>query len=410
MILGIDSAQWATSRVLGGAATGPALKYDITRSLGGFGYILIAAGRDGSPFGSYWANFSGVVLEKAYGPRQVMRCSFSFQFPTTGSITVAEVILGSWFSGGVCVCTVSVTNGGFVRLRQGGDGVSALGTLLYQSQQQLGPGVWYSIEVDPLFTSGLSVGWADLYIDDVLDTSGGHSASGVTWGVLPSSFAWVLVEPGSGGSAYYLCDLVVSDNLGATNTGRLGPVRVEMSTFATTNVSQWPTVFPATYTPVHAVSDSPLSTPGDSPDCLASYISTAAGNSETLFSGSNNTCYAKVLGVALSACIIDVSNGNTDLIVRPTPSAGAIDDFMLGTIYPPSSFGIANDPSVLQAISESNPDTGGGWIDGSITNAWWGVKCVTGTPLVTQLVLEKVTTRRNVPFTCGTQGSYAIQR
>jgi hypothetical protein len=266
------------------------------------------------------------------------------------------------------------------------------------------------VDLDFMFSAGAGVGWADLYINDVLDTAGGHSASGVVWGVYPSSFAWVLYEGGAGPAGYFLCDLVLSDNQGTANLGRIGPCRVAMSTFTASTVTQWPTIVPTGYTPVHAVSDTPISTPTGSPDGLASYVATAAGNSEELFSGSNNACYAKILGVALSACIIDPSNGNVDMIVRPTPSVGAVDDTMIGTIYPPHTFGLPTLPSVLQAISEVNPDTGAGWLDGEIANAWWGCKCVTGTPLLTQLVIEKVTTRRNVPYTCGLGGSYAIQR
>lgn len=400
MILAVDSCQWATATCLGGG--GAANKYDSTRSIGG--HFLITAGRDGNPFGAYAANFSGVVAETIFSARQVWRNTCSLMIAGTGS--PAETIFASYFSGVVCVATASVDLGGFIRIRQGGNGVDVLGALLYKSQGHLLPNVWYSVDLDWMFSTGVGIGWADLYINDVLDTMGGHSVNGVTWGVYPSSFAWVLYELTAG---YQMCDLVLSDNQGASNTGRLGPCRVEMSTFSTTNVSQWPTIVPGGYTPVHAISDTPITTPSGSPDGFASYIQTAGLNSETLFSGSNNTCYAKILAVALSACIIDASNGNVDMIVRPTPSAGSLDDHFIGTIFPPPAFGTGQ-PCILQAITEINPDTGNIWLDGDIKNAWWGVKCVTGTPLLTQLVIEKVTTRRAVPFTCGTLGSYAIQR
>ena len=63
-----------------------------------------------------------------------------------------------------------------------------------------------------------------------------------------------------------------------------------------------------------------------------------------------------------------------------------------------------NGYTVKQVISQSN--AGATWVDGAIENAWWGVQAGVGASVVTQLVLEKVTTRRNLPYQCGQLGSY----
>ncbi len=62
--------------------------------------------------------------------------------------------------------------------------------------------------------------------------------------------------------------------------------------------------------------------------------------------------------------------------------------------------------NTVQAIIEQF--SGATITDGAIQNAWWGVQAASGTPFATQVFLEKVTTRRAVPFDCGQIGSYCV--
>ena len=62
--------------------------------------------------------------------------------------------------------------------------------------------------------------------------------------------------------------------------------------------------------------------------------------------------------------------------------------------------------NTVQAIIEQF--SGATITDGAIQNAWWGVSAQSGTPFATQVFLEKITTRRAVPFTCGQIGSYCV--
>jgi hypothetical protein len=313
----------------------------------------------------------------------------------------------AWYNGPVCLGSATISQDGFIRIYVGGDGFTVLGTLAYTSQTMLMPNTFTSIDIDWFFPSS-GKGWASLYIDDTLDASplspGGPSASGISWGGVPDTFGLIANVPFTPGNGFNTADLAVSDGQGSVNNGRLGPCRVAAYFPGANALIQWPGIFPATGDAWDAVNDQPEKG-GDpflsSPDGDTSLVFGGTAGQEDLFSFLAIPCYAQILGVALNVCAQAPAGGSLGIVVRPQPAGGI--DYSIGGGVCPSSY------AVMQAISEINPLTGLGWLDGELINAWWGVSAASGSPSVTQICLEKVTTRRAVPFTCGFLGSYSVQ-
>ena len=111
-------------------------------------------------------------------------------------------------------------------------------------------------------------------------------------------------------------------------------------------------------------------------------------------------CYGLILGVAWNACLEEPSSLGQSLMVIPNPSNGT--SFNLG----PGQLATTPSYTVVQAVCEVRPDTGALWTDPVLTDSWWGIQNSAGFPRVTQLVLEKITSTRSVPYNCG-QGSYS---
>jgi hypothetical protein len=401
MIDFVDSCSWTN-------LPADILKY--VSALSGFGYEL-ATGRNQF---AYYAFNCSATYTKILTAQNNRYESFSFNVaplnPTNGP---AEVNIRAWSTATGCIATVTLTKAGRLTIRVGGDGFGTLGALAYTSQTVLTPGVWYSIDLAWYFPSSGN-GWCNIYINDVLDTSplnpAGPSANNINWGAVPDRFSHVMINSGGAQSGWLVCDLAMSNGQGAFNNARLGPVQVKFYPFQQDQFIQWGIPFPPTLAAtVDAISEYPGSYPTPdhvAPDEDASYINATTTLIENLYGIPSIDCYAGILGLALNATIRDPNNGAIDFVVRPQPSAGSAGEIVFGGTG--GSYGPDTPPSyaTVQGILEQL--NGGTIVDGGIENAWWGIKCITGTPFVTQLFLEKVTTRRALPYQCGQLGSYCV--
>ena len=380
MIRFVDSASWCTQFAL---STGAGLKYNMALSanLSPFLQPGRSSGYAYYFFDVTWAGYITLGQQANWCDSRSLLVG-----PANGTHGI-DTNIWVYMVGTTPVACVQLGTDGKIRIFSGGSTVYTQGALLYASQATLTPNTWYSIDLEWSFPP-TGLGSVSLYVNDVLDTGnpGMPSAFGVAWGATPDTFAMVGVNGGAGGSGYTVCDLVVSDT-------RLGPCQVKAYFPGANALVQWPTVIPATDAAWQAVSEQP---PATAPDGNTSYIGGATPGQDALFSFPAMDCYAGILGLAWNVCARDPSAQPLGMVVRPTPSNGM--DVALGSVQ------LANAYTVKQAISQSN--AGATWVDGAIENAWWGVQAGVGASVVTQLVLEKVTTRRNLPYQCGQLGSY----
>lgn len=185
---------------------------------------------------------------------------------------------------------------------------------------------------------------------------------------------------------YYVCD-----DQGTFNNTRLGPIRIQSTIMASDfvvgltrntglsdasciNELRWPPgVFPL-----------------GSPDGDQTYLTGL--NTFDLWVPSPFQCIAKILAVALNA---DFKALTTDQLA-----------FLFKTGTVPTTIGsksptVNNAYQVLQQIQEDSlVNPGLVWVDGEINNNYWGLSPSDGH--ISQFVIEKILTLRNVPFTCGT--------
>lgn len=387
MIRFVDSASWCTQFAL---STGAGLKYNMALSAN-LSPFLQPGRSSGYAYYFFDVEWAGYI---ALDQQTHWRDSRSLLVGPGNAAFGQDTNIWVWMQGLTPIACLQLGTDGKIRIFSGGATVYTQGALLYTSQATLSPSTWYSIDLDWSFPlSGL--GSCALYINDVLDTGnpGMPSVIGATWDGTPDTFAMVGVNSGAPGAGYVVCDIVVSDGSGSANNSRLGPCQVKAYFPGANALVQWPTVIPATDAAWQAVSEQPIAT---APDGNTSYIGGATPGQYALFGFPTVDCYAGILGVAWNVCARDPSAQPLEMIVRPTPSNGM--DVALGSVQ------LENAYTVKQVISQSN--AGATWVDGAIENAWWGVQAGVGAPVVTQLVLEKVTTRRNLPYQCGQLGSY----
>src|ERR1700723_189782 len=422
MIRAVDSCSSLTAAALG---RGIGVRYP--GALVFANNAIITTGRSGGF--AYWAFDCDAIYTQILTAQHNWRNSLSFYVgPQNATNGPAETNTWSWSQGSDVVATVTLaanvnrapydlTKGPRLRIYAGGDGHKTLGTLLYTSSI-LPTAAWCSVDLDWFFPS-TGAGQVNLYINDVLDTlptyPGGPTVGAVNWGgLVPDRFALVMFNGGGAGSGWQICDLVVSDAQGANNNTRLGPCQVGFMTFDADQLIQWGKPFPASLaSTVAAISEYPESYPTadhEAPDGDASYISTSTAGIQNFYSLSGIQCFAEILGIAVGFCLRDPSAGTVDIICRWSPPMGVASDVVIGGTG--GSFGPVNPTAytTLQAISEVDLSTNTfPWLDGHIQNSWWGINCLGGSPYVTQFFLEKVTTRRAVPYTCGFMGNTCVQ-
>ena len=395
-----DSCSWCTINAIG--VNGPGIKYNhISGSGAGIG-----SGRYGGGAYTFTNSIGQVVFQRVLDAQQYWYDSRNM---LVINARLPETLIWTWLAGSTVVAGLTLGSDGKLRIYQGGDGNTNFGGLLYQSNAVLAINTFYSIDLAWFFPGVPGAhGSVSLYVNDVLDTAhaGNPSVPSVLWAGQPDRFneCW----GNNSGSGYQFSDLVVSDGQGAANNSRLGPCQVKMYLPGTDQLAQF-TRFPAANpSDASCINEVPGHTSsGQAPDGDLSYITSTASGKRDLFtfgyySGGTFVpgldCYASIFGLAISVCCRDSFASPLTIQVIPNPS--------LGVAYTVGSPQMANQYGVVQAISEVNPATGAQWTDGDIANAWWGVVQSGGAPVITQLILEKVTTTRGVPYGCGGIGSY----
>jgi hypothetical protein len=388
------------------------LKY---RKLSGSGFNNIETGRYTGWSYYFAASIGQTKLERILpGPTNVLFDSRSFLVAHTYNLN--ETITWLYYQGIQPIAAVTLGVDGRLRIYSGGGGIDTdLGAAVYTSQTVFAIDTWYSVDLAWDFpTSGMG-GSVALYVNDVLDTivPGQPSAINVNWPGVPDRFDLCFGLDSTYG--YQIGDLVVNDNSGLWNNTRLGPCEVALYYMFSDVQNQWVRqgTEPGTGNS-GAINELPHATySGQAPDEAVSYTGAAVIGLTDYFlcgylTGENRTsppgvqgmdCYGLILGICMSACILDPVQTHQQLLVVPQPSTGTPYD--VG-----SPIATTNGYFTSQAVTEINPATNMAWTDGDAGAAWWGIECLAGTPNLTQLVLEKVTSTRAVPYSCGGAQSY----
>jgi hypothetical protein len=137
------------------------------------------------------------------------------------------------------------------------------------------------------------------------------------------------------------------------------------------------------------------------PDGDISFVSTNTPDTTDLYGFAVPVCYGRILALALNADAKNQAGSppTIDLLIQQSILTN------LGT-----SAALAGSYGIQQMISQQDPETGTFWNDNSIGTALFGYKLShlspPATTRVTQFMLEKLVTMRNVPFDCGF-GSYS---
>ncbi len=295
--------------------------------------------------------------------------------------------------------TTIVNPGGFdngvntdtsIMLRQNTDGTLSIcsgnggtanfpGTVLYTTTYTVALMAWIYIELQIDTTAG---SWS-LYIDDTFI----QSQSGLTLQAPVDRFSLQ--------SATFETRNVA--NVYCTDGERLGPCRVNGYPPIFQSTAQWTPLSGTNLSQVQEFGNRafPLQTPDDD----TSYVSAAAAGLRDFYGMQAPACYGRILAIALNADASAITGSpSLDFLIKlgATEYAGGTSNAYAG------AYGIQ------QGISQLNPSTGTFWGDAEITGALFGFQFAgSGELRVTQWMLEKLVSLRDVTFNCG-QGSYSF--
>ena len=261
---------------------------------------------------------------------------------------------------------------------------------------------WHNLEFQIDF--GTSGRW-ELHIDDTAFTDFGFCNFG---GALPSLVN--IRDQLFGNPAPNVDNIVIWDGQGSTGNTFLGPCRITTIWPASDqSLGTWASTEPTGYQAVRDL----LTDPNGAPDLNSSYIAPSALG-DAFFGVGSSPCFGRNLAVAVNLVARPTSGSPTlqalvktnavyalgsaqTLVTNPgsTPTTQAQHDWPVGF-------------ALYQTIVVNNPETSDVWTDAQIQSAAWGCRAgVSISQRVTQLYLEKLTTLRAVPYTCG-GGSYVV--
>jgi hypothetical protein len=181
---------------------------------------------------------------------------------------------------------------------------------------------------------------------------------------------------------------------------RLGPVRINALIPAADASGNWNSIVNgvAVAAPIYtSITDVYGLDPHGSPDGDYSYISPVALSSPQYFTFPGSPCYGRVLGVNVCQCFRGASSSSTcDAML-----------FDQGTQYNLGSNVVNGGYHTCQVFVGLSPATGTYLTDAEISNNLWGALTTSPGLMLTQMFLEKITSLRNVPYSCGS-GSYSF--
>lgn len=324
---------------------------------------------------------------KALPSRNTLRYHASFRAHTSGAALYPNSRFGGFGVPGTKLLSWKIDSSQTLKLYTGGTGANSnLGTLLLTSVATFPFDQWRTIEIEATFGPS---GTLALYVDDVLDSS----LTNVLWATNSNANQFEQYWESFGLQGIEWCDVVVSDDLGTVNNQRLGPCQVVCDfPIADATVPQW--IRNTDTSDANCVNEQNGALHG-APNFNFNYIDGPDGAID-LFTVATPRCFGRNLAVAANACAV---NGDVLMICRPAPSS---------TMLHPVGGSVSPGPAyfTLQQIQELSYLSGTYWTDREIGQAWWGMESIAG-PRVTQFFLEKVTSLRPVPFSCG-GGSYVI--
>ncbi len=236
---------------------------------------------------------------------------------------------------------------------------------------------WYFLELQVDTGTGT---WA-LYVDDVLLQNG-------FFGFPPN-----IDRISTRSESFEVHDVA---NFYVTDGDRLGPVRVIgfPPNFGSTH--QWaPLVAPN----LSQVQEFGNRVGKNTPDDNQSYVEATTAGVTDYYGFPAPACFGRILALALNVDASAVAGSpSVDWLIRQTGL-----DTNLG-----GSAALIGGYTIQQGISMLNPVTGTFWTDADIAAALFGFSFAgSGDARVTQFMLEKVVSLRNVPFDCGF-GSYSF--
>lgn len=187
---------------------------------------------------------------------------------------------------------------------------------------------------------------------------------------------------------YYVCD-----NQGTVNNTRLGPIRIVSTIPASDSVvGLTRNTGGSDAACVNELRWSPGTFPLGAPDGDQTYLTGL--NTFDLWTLSPFSCIGKILAVALNADFKALTTDQLAFLFK----TGSVQTTIA------SKSPVANNVyEVLQAIQETSLVNPGVWTDGDINSNLWGLSPSSGR--ISQFVIEKVLTLRNVPYTCGSSPS-----
>lgn len=329
--------------------------------------------------------FGAMQLTRAFGTTLPTICfSCSWRPTNSGSLSNFGNSYWLWFDGSDGAIEQPLLG---VKLAASGTGNTTGKLEFYNGAGALlatGPALtlrrWYSLEIVATFGASGSL---DVYLDDVNVI---HLVGSINWSntVYPDEMRYYWASGGPSQAGYSLCDVAVS-------TTRLGPVAV-VATYpdADAQVGGW--TGNGGTSQVSRVQDHP---PALSPDGDLTYTQSSTPTATDLFTLAPFACFGLNLAVAPGIVARGTPGGLAQLVVRPDPTSLSIQQIGLSQTVPSSPF------AVYQTVSEAL------WIDGDINAGYWGFRLASGTVRVTEYFVEKVTSLRNVPYTCGGLGPYS---
>ncbi len=272
----------------------------------------------------------------------------------------------------------------------GKGGNSHPGNLLYVSTMQFDPANRVYLEIDVTFGTS---GEIHVYVDDVLlfEQLNVNIGQGSTVPRQPDRFTLKLEHFGTEGVRF--TDLYIANE-------RLGPVRVSPWFFtAQAAAEHWIPKTPGLN--VDQVKDHPIVISGnianDTPDGDVTYIESSNPGDRDVYLPGPIACFGLNLAVAVNICA-RLTAGSPSL--QAVLLQGATETSVGASQPAAANYGI------LQGMIQLSPRTGVEFTDLELQTSGWGATLSgSGTARITAIWIEKVTSLRAVPYSCGV-GSY----
>lgn len=285
--------------------------------------------------------------------------------------------------------SVRIKTDGHLEIMTGGvgDNDNTTGTVHYTSVATLPPDTWVEFEM----RVDCGAGRVRMWLDRVLEFDGSGLATGA--GVDRVTWRWQSFgQIGMAGDHFAVAsdDSVGSERIDSSLITGLPPIAdyaIDAGWTPNSGVSHFPKVGELT---------------GVNPDDDGGYLAGSGASGDDLFTFQEPNCFGLNLAVALN---IDrrLTSGAPEVIPRLLhPESGAAVD--LG-----ASDALTSGYRYQQFLMITDPVAGDYWTDANLFASAFGFRGAgSGASRVTFLHLEKLTSLRGLPFSCGDEGNYII--